>query len=70
MGADRKPVLTFQQAPDWVYCLSIDSKNNQVAGGCYNGELLVWDMEGGKIVSRFFAAPGYVGIPATMPAGK
>lgn len=60
---DRKLVLTFAPAADWVYCLSADVKTHRIAGGCYNGEVLVWDVESGKIVSRFFAAPGYAHIP-------
>jgi WD40 repeat protein/mono/diheme cytochrome c family protein len=56
-AGDRKLALTFERAPDWVYCLSVDAKDRRVAGGCYNGEVLVWDLQSGKIVSRFIAAP-------------
>jgi len=63
-AADRKLVVTFQPAPDWVYGLSVDGKNHRVAGGCYDGEVLVWDLESGKIVSRFVAAPGYTAAAA------
>jgi WD40 repeat protein len=64
--SDRKPALTFQQAPDWIYCLSVDAPHNRVAGGCYNGEVLVWDLESGKIMSRFLSAPGLSAGKANM----
>jgi WD40 repeat protein len=60
--ADRKLKMTFEPALDWVYCLSVDAKTHRVAGGCYNGEVIIWDTGSGKIVSRFFAAPGYPGV--------
>jgi WD40 repeat protein len=65
--ANRELVRTFPPAADWVYCLAIDSKNRRVAGGCYNGEVVIWDVDSGAILRKFVAAPGY---PVSQPVKK
>ena len=59
-AADRKLAVTFEQAPDWVYCLSVDAKNRRAlpAAATNESEVLVWDVGSGKIVSRFFCRAG------------
>jgi WD40 repeat protein/mono/diheme cytochrome c family protein len=54
----RQLVQTFTRAEDWVYCLAPDAKSHRLAGGCYNGQVDVWDTDTGKIITTFLAAPG------------
>jgi WD40 repeat protein len=60
----RELVRAYPKAPEWVYCVAVDAKNRRLASGCYNGEVRVWDVEDGKPMSTFVAAPGYVAKPA------
>jgi WD40 repeat protein len=52
-------VRTYPQFGDWVYAIAYDAKNNRVAAGSYGGEVRVWNVGDGKLVSSFIAAPGY-----------
>lgn len=54
----RQPVCAFSRAPEWVYCLAMDPKHHRVAGGCYDGQVRLWDGESGKLQSQFLASPG------------
>ena len=58
LASSRRPGMSFDPAPDWIYSLSIDSEHRRLAGGCYNGDVIIWDLATGKLVRRFFAAPG------------
>ena len=53
----RELVRKFAPASDWIYCLAIDPRSHRLAGGCYNGEVDVWDINDGTIVGRFPALP-------------
>jgi WD40 repeat protein len=59
----RELVRAYAKAPEWVYCVAVDAKNRRMAAGCYNGEVRVWDVEDGKAVTTFVAAPGYTKRP-------
>lgn len=54
----RELVRQFPPAPDWVYCLAVDAKSRRLIGGCYNGQVLVWDLADGKLLKSFVANPG------------
>jgi dipeptidyl aminopeptidase/acylaminoacyl peptidase len=51
-------VREYPRAGDWVYSIAVDAKNGRVATGCYSGEIKVWDLASGKLISGFVAAPG------------
>jgi hypothetical protein len=60
----RELVRAYSKMPEWAYCVAVDAPNRRVAGGCYNGEVRVWNIDDGKPVATFVAAPGY------SPKGK
>jgi WD40 repeat protein len=64
--ATRQLIRAFPRAPDWVYCLAVDTKHHRVAGGCYDGHVQVWDGESGKLVSTFVASPGRMAPPTRV----
>ena len=65
-GADKKVrqfegkelVRTYPEFGDWVYSIAYDAKNNRLAAGSYGGEVRVWNVKDGSLVSSFIAAPG------------
>ena len=57
----RQLIRAFPRAAEWVYCLAVDPVHHRVAGGCYDGQVRVWDSESGKLVSQFVASPGAPG---------
>jgi len=59
-SADKKELLrTFSGHHDWVYSLAVDEKSKRLASGGYDGEVRVWKLEDGLVLSAFVAAPGY-----------
>jgi WD40 repeat protein len=66
-SADRKVrqfdgkelVRTYAEFGGWVYSIAYDAKNNRLAAGSYEGEVRVWNVKDGSLVSSFIAAPGF-----------
>ena len=57
---DKKELVrTFSGHNDWVYSLAIDGKTKRLASGSYDGEVRVWNLEDGRSLTNFIAAPGY-----------
>jgi hypothetical protein len=57
---DKKELVrTFSGHNDWVYSLAIDGKSRRLASGSYDGEVRVWNLEDGRALTAFIAAPGY-----------
>jgi WD40 repeat protein len=57
---DKKDLVrTFSGHNDWVYSLAIDTKSRRLASGSYDGEVRVWNLEEGRALTAFIAAPGY-----------
>lgn len=54
----RQLVRAFPRVAEWVYCLAVDPAHHRVAGGCYDGQVRVWDSESGKLTAQFVASPG------------
>ncbi|PYT46110.1 MAG: hypothetical protein DMG45_00375, partial [Acidobacteria bacterium] len=50
---------TFSGHHDWVYSLAVDEKSKYLASGGYDGEVRVWKLEDGQVLTAFVAAPGY-----------
>jgi WD40 repeat protein len=57
---DLKVVREYAGAKDWVLCAALHNGTKRVAGGAFDGEVLVWNAEDGKVVTQFLAAPGYI----------
>lgn len=66
--ADGKAVKTFSGSTDWVYSVAVHGDSHRVAAGSYNGEVRIWNVDDGKEVLKFLAAPGYK--PADATAAK
>jgi WD40 repeat protein len=58
---DREMIRAYPRAEDWVYCIAVDPKHHRLAAGSYGGNIRVWDVDQGKSLGGFVAAPGYVG---------
>jgi Planctomycete cytochrome C/WD domain, G-beta repeat len=43
---------------DWVYAVAISPDGQQVAGGCYNGDIRIFKVSDGTLVQSFNATPG------------
>jgi WD40 repeat protein len=51
---------TFSGHRDWVYSLAIDPSSQRLASGSYDGEVRIWNIPDGQLVTVFTAAPGYL----------
>jgi len=56
---DRGAVRSFAGLSDWVYAVAYDPASKRVAAGGYDGRVVVWNAQDGKLVTQFIAAPGY-----------
>jgi WD40 repeat protein len=55
---------------DHVYAVAVSPDGNFVAGGAFNGEVRVWNLNDGKPVKDFNASPGLKVPAAPMPPKK
>ena len=53
-------VRQFAPHADWVYAIAVNPAAKRVATGTFTGEVHVWNLDDGKQVTMFTAAPGYV----------
>lgn len=58
-AADQKPVRELAGAKDWLLSADGHAAGGVVAGGTFDGQVLVWNLADGKLLRAFFAAPGY-----------
>lgn len=56
---EQQQVREYAGAKDWVLCSSIHDGTKRIAAGAFDGSVLVWNAEDGKLVTQFIAAPGY-----------
>jgi WD40 repeat protein len=56
---ENKPIREFKGASDWVLSTSLDAANKRLAGGTFDGRVFLWNSEDGKLLTSFYAAPGY-----------
>jgi len=56
---EDKLLREFKGASDWVLSTSLDPANKRLAGGTFDGRVFVWSAEDGKLLTSFYAAPGY-----------
>ena len=59
-AADQKQLKEFIGAKDWVLSTAYHAGSKRLAGGTFNGQVIVWNVDDGKAVATLFAAPGYV----------
>jgi len=57
--ADGKQLKVFSGHADWVYSLAYNAATKRLATGSYDGEIRIWNVEDGKSLITFLAAPGY-----------
>ncbi|MEX2187830.1 MAG: c-type cytochrome domain-containing protein [Pirellulales bacterium] len=60
---DRGQVRQFDGQNDWVYSVAVHPASKRVASGGYDGQVVVWNLEDGKPIATFLAAPNYA-VPA------
>ncbi len=66
----KELIRTFSGHNDWVYSLAIDGKTRRLASGSYDGEVRVWNLDDGRGLTAFIAAPGYEKAEGSVPASK
>ena len=57
-------VRAFDGLDDWAYSLAVDPIGKRLAVGGFDGGVRVYDIEDGREVARFVAAPGFIPIPS------
>ena len=57
--ADGKLLTTFSGHNDWVYSLAYSDATKHLATGSFDGEVRLWNVQNGKGLVTFLAAPGY-----------
>jgi WD40 repeat protein len=56
---EDKIVRELKGASDWVLSTSLDTAHKRLAGGTFDGQVFLWNVEDGKLLTSFYAAPGY-----------
>jgi hypothetical protein len=56
--ADGKAIRSFAGHTDWVYSVNVHTASKRVAAGSYTGEVRIWNLDDGKELLNFVAAPG------------
>lgn len=56
---DGKLLKTFSGHTDWVYSAAYNDATKRLATGSFDGEVRVWNVDSGKGLVAFLAAPGY-----------
>ena len=56
--ADGKEVRKFSGHAEWIYAVDAHPETKRLATGSYDGEIRLWNVDDGKAVLTFRAAPG------------
>lgn len=56
---DHKQVREIAGAKDWVLSTAYDAASQRLAGGTFDGQVVVWNAVDGKVVTSFCAMPGF-----------
>ena len=54
----KEVVRTFEGSRDAVHALALHPASHRLAAGTHDGEVRVWNVEDGKLLLKFLAAPG------------
>jgi hypothetical protein len=57
--ASGRLLTTFSGHNDWVYSLAYNDSTKRLATGAFDGEVRIWNVQDGKGLVTFLAAPGY-----------
>lgn len=57
-GKTSEKKVTYSGHDDWVYAIAIDGAHGRIATGAFDGEVRLWELESGKLINAFIAAPG------------
>lgn len=57
-SAPSRSLIRSFSLPDWAYSLTVDAAHHHIAAGCYSGQVCIWNLNDGKEMLRFLAAPG------------
>jgi Planctomycete cytochrome C/WD domain, G-beta repeat len=52
-------IRTFEGLDEWAYALAVDPAGRRLAVGGFDGSVRIYDLEGGRELVRFVAAPGW-----------
>ena len=55
----KEAVRDFAGHKDAVYSLALNANRKRLASGSYDGEVRIWNLDDGKSLTSFIAAPGY-----------
>lgn len=55
---NRAAVRSYAGHADWIYSLAISEPTRRLATGSYDGEVRVWNLDDGALITTFRAAPG------------
>jgi WD40 repeat protein len=64
--SDRNQVRQFGEHGDWVHAVAVHGPTKRVATGAFDGEVRLWNLDDGKEVLKFVAAPG-IAVAAAKP---
>lgn len=56
---EQQQVREFAGAKDWILSAAFHAGTKRVAGGSFDGEVKVWNLDDGNVVTSFLAAPGF-----------
>jgi WD40 repeat protein len=56
-ATDGKPIFDLTGPADWVYAVDGHVGTKRIAGGSYDGRIHLWNLEDGKPISNWPAAP-------------
>jgi DNA-binding beta-propeller fold protein YncE len=56
---EQQQVREFAGPKDWVLAAAFHAGTKRVAGGSFDGEVKIWNLDDGSVVTSFFAAPGF-----------
>ncbi len=54
----KTQIRSFKGNTDYVFTLAVNAKAKRLASGGYDGEVRVWNLDDGKLVTSFHASPG------------
>jgi WD40 repeat protein len=58
--SDIKPARELTGAKDWILSTAFHGDAKRLAGGAFDGQVYIWNAEDGKLITSFYAAPGFV----------
>lgn len=56
---DQAAVREFAGPKDWVLSAAMHAGTKRVAGGTFDGQVFVWNLDDGAVIKSWYAAPGF-----------